>query len=103
MPELTDKQIAEKLARWMGWSETFDGWLTAECEWMPRSWNPCQSLDGAFRIQDQIAKRDLESRFIAALFDVLGGKDHGWLSWNLINATARQRCLAAVAVIGGGE
>ena len=107
MSDLTDQQIAEKLATWMGWTKTFDGWIGQSEGWVPQKWNPCESLDAAFHVQAEIARRyricENKNLYIEALQKITASNadidDPNAQNWNLINATARQRCLAAIAVI----
>lgn len=123
MSDLADEQIAEQLAAFMGWHravhqkrECWDltpgdsKWLTLEQETtrVLDQWNPACNIAQAFLVQAKIQKhtRPCESkrRFIDVLLamsleDPANIDDPNSEEWTLINATARQRCLAAIAVI----
>ena len=104
MSELTDEQIAEKLATWMGWKLVENAWSTGpdSGDWIwPTDWRPCEIMSEAFLIQANLAQRGLSAKFVRKLVEQNWARyDNATaLHFQIANATARQRCLAAIAVI----
>lgn len=74
-----------------------------------REWNPLESIADAFEMQESILAAAKQDDFVSALAHILDrqceleempemalGLKAAWL---LLNATARQRCLAAIAML----
>ena len=108
---MSDQQIAEAIAmKAMGWRRTFDGWIHPSIGWISFShWNPARHIAQAFQVQAEIEKRGLEAigLFESALMRETAstarnnarGTELTVAPWRLINASPRERCLAALKTV----
>lgn len=110
---MDDKQIIRTLAEQvMWWHErgfAFDGgmgWFDSNEYLVHRidCWNPLESIADAFEMQAKLDAADMFSRYMRVLVMVLfpeqgpiPGDEEVWSA--LLQATARQRCLAAIAML----
>src|SRR3990167_5381238 len=93
---LTDEEIAERLATFMGWRKTFDGWISPQTGWTPFSqWNPANNIAQCWLIQAEIERLGLLEKWGEELAKShLCGDRELSDSGKIANASARERCLA---------
>ena len=107
LSNMTDTELNTLAAKCMGWTYSMGRWMTSDgalTEWV--LWSPSTCLDHAFELQDKACERDDEGYIQALAQAVQNGKRSKnqqrsamCTPVDFITATARQRCIAALAVL----
>ena len=119
--ELTGAELVRAVAeRVMGWQRqdgynywmTFSAGGTFKLHALIATWNPIESIEAAFQVEDRLAELGLQNDYIAHLWIVVGATRNGinfWTAdnfkafWLCVHATPEQRCRAALAAIESKE
>lgn len=97
--DLTDEQIAEVLATWMGFKWRRDHWDDPRGRYVwcdDGNWNPANNIAQAFMVQEALGD-GLYFHYIDCLLEV-GETENNDVPY-AASASARDRCLAAVKAL----
>lgn len=110
--ELSDRELDALVAvEVMGWQRqdgynywmTFPAGGTFELHGLIATWSPSTDISAAMEVEDRIVDLGLQSAYADELTNIVslekGKTQLGAMRFDLIHATARQRCEAALATI----
>lgn len=110
---LSDSELNARAAKALGWVEekTHNGdmlWAKGSKVMAKGAWHPASSLEQAFLLQEEVARRRLQRSYGYILENLLLSKTTFWtswfgMSWEVAASTARPRTIAAVYVLEGGK